>query len=93
MSPPFSTLTGSGPQPLTSEDVAAFVHVAEDADGVPLSDELRAFLATRIDDVLRLDGARLIVLGIAGPMYYSPCQVRAALNAARRVWAVIHQQP
>ena len=89
--PPISPALGCfGPQPLTAEDVAAFVHVAEDADGAPLPDELRVFLASAIDDVLRFDGWRLVVLGIAGPSYYPPAQVRAAVADAFRVWRVIH---
>lgn len=89
--PPISPALGCfGPQPLTAEDVAALVHVAEDADGAPLPDELRAFLASTIDDVLRFDGWRLVVLGIAGPIYYPPDRVRAALEEARRTWLVIH---
>lgn len=91
--PPISRALGCfDPQPLTSDDVAAFVHVAEDADGAPLPDELRAFLASAIDDVLRFDGWRLVVLGIAGPTYYSPARARDAVEAAYRVWGVIHQQ-
>ena len=91
--PPISPSLGCfSPQPLTAEDVAAFVHVAEDADGAPLPDELRVFLASAIDDVLRFDGWRLVVLGIAGPTYYPPVRTRAAVEAAYRVWGVIHQQ-
>ncbi len=80
----------SGPQPLTREDVEAFLHIASDADGRPVPDALRTFAAGTVDDVLRLDGDRLVVLGIAGPRYYAPCAVRAALVDAERVWRVLH---
>lgn len=90
MSPPARTPTRLVPESLSAEDVAAFVHLAEDTDGVPLPDELRAFISGAIDDVLRFDGWRLVVFGIAGPSYYPPAQMRAAVADAFRVCRVIH---
>lgn len=92
-SSPSSADAASGPRPLTRADVEAFLHVAADADGCPVPDALRVFAAGAIDDVLRLDGDRLVVLGVAGPRYYSPLAVRDALVDARRTWTVIHPDP
>lgn len=92
-SSPSSAHAASGPRPLNRADVEAFLHIAADADGYPVPDALRVFAAGAIDDVLRLDGDRLVVLGISGPRYYPPLAVRDALVDARRTWTVIHPGP
>ena len=78
------------PRDLTPDDVEQLRHVAQDADGIPLSAEDLAFLASAEQDALRVDDyGDLFVVTIGGVRYYRARQVRAAIADARAVWAVI----
>ncbi|WP_284349493.1 hypothetical protein [Roseisolibacter agri] len=73
---------------MNAADVEQLRHVAQDADGIPLSDEDLAFLASAEQDTLRIDDdGAVFVAGIGGVRHYPMHRVRAAIADARATWA------
>jgi hypothetical protein len=70
-------------------DVEQLRHVAQDADGEPLTSDELAFLASGQDVLRIMEDGELFVVGIAQVRRYPVCRVRDAVVDARVVWRLV----